>query len=371
MLAPFVCRSLRMARFLCLLPAAASSFLSTGSADAGPYSGFGAWSVACSNGLTCAMSVQGETSSWLWSFGIERSAQPADQGHIIVWAAPGEWPGEGRLIFAVDGEVVARASLAADDGDGEEAGRPARLVPDEGVRALIDAMAAGSTLELSFEATGEGAREPVSVSLSGVSASTLFIDETQDRLDRQDAWRAVGEGPTPSGEGATRDIDSIDQLSPAVRADFAGDGLCASLDPSDLAEMTINGGFRITLSEYRILVGLPCGQGGAYNQPFAFYAGANEASLRPLSLPEMTDTGPTTTPMAYNVSYDPVSDRISAFFRARGLGDCGTYTTWQVGDPAYPDMTGLTLIETRAKGDCDGDYAGGPENWPLIWPDGE
>ena len=57
------------------------------------------------------------------------------------------------------------------------------------------------------------------------------------------------------------------------------------------------------------------------------------------------------------------SARFQTFGRARGLGDCGIFSTYEI---AGPDAA--TLVEARAR-DCEGDpdLAGPPEGWPIVY----
>jgi hypothetical protein len=73
--------------------------------------------------------------------------------------------------------------------------------------------------------------------------------------------------------------------------------------------------------------------------------------------------------MAWNIGWDQPAKLLTAFFKGRGIGDCGSYDKWELGSGG--EGLSFTLIEARVKDDCDGDDGGGIENWPLVWPVGK
>jgi hypothetical protein len=63
-------------------------------------------------------------------------------------------------------------------------------------------------------------------------------------------------------------------------------------------------------------------------------------------------------PWLVNPIYDPARRTLTVFPRGRGLGDCGTITTWTW------TTGGFVLSEERSMGDCWGMT---PDVWPTLW----
>lgn len=316
-------------------------------------------SVSCNDALTCDVFTYNAQSE-LYSVIFRRAAR-AD--------APV------RLVLGVR-ETLAAGSSVAFSIDG----RPAMEIPVSGlsyraavyeytfegeaeIEALIAAAKAGRQLLVSFRARG---LDTVSrFSLSGFVDGLTFMDEVQGRVGGGDAMQAGG-GDLPPGEASSsvRSIGRLADLPYPVRAEFAAreGALCGGLEESRLADL---GGFEARTGEDSWLIGLPCGPGGAYNQPFAFWERTG-AVVRPVALPVMTEAGPSTDRFAWNVSWDQARLELTAFFKGRGIGDCGSLDRWRWTETGLGHA--FVLTEARAKPDCDGDPAGGPGTWPRLWP---
>lgn len=59
--------------------------------------------------------------------------------------------------------------------------------------------------------------------------------------------------------------------------------------------------------------------------------------------------------------FDPVNQILTVQTKARGLGDCGSYSEYQWQESSFQ------LKEYRDKSECDGVYIE-PKNYPLIYP---
>ena len=122
------------------------------------------------------------------------------------------------------------------------------------------------------------------------------------------------------------------------------------------------GGTRIDGEENNHLYVLPCGSPGAYNLPHTVIAfDSSEAIARRLYFPTLSPNGPTIMETAINLAYEPREDVLSAFYKGRGLGDCGIASTWKWDGYLYAQ---LTLLRETRKEDCDGKDT----EWPQVWP---
>ncbi len=85
---------------------------------------------------------------------------------------------------------------------------------------------------------------------------------------------------------------------------------------------------------------------------FAFHVYEDPGSGKPT---------PTRTPEILGVlNVAPASGRLTLFDKARGIGDCGIYSTFSL------RAGGFVPVETRAKTACDGKSGGGPTRWPKL-----
>jgi hypothetical protein len=333
-----------------------------GTAVAGVYREVRDWAVSCSNGLACSLQYAADDTGagMLRGIDFKRTADPDAPLSLIVrgdFSAFQEAGSEIDLVFSIDDETV--ASFAVEPAMLDEwASEIAIEEDDEGTLGmLVDAMKDSTRMELQM-----GSGESLDIPLSGVTAGLLVIDEAQDRLERTDALQATGTNP-PRETAPAAEITALDQLPDEVRADFEDEmAVCGGLDTDRIA---VGDGFRLERDNGLSLIGMPCGPGGAYNQPYALYALVGEV-FRPLDIPVMAEDGPSTTVLAYNIDVNAQTGEMTAFFRGRGIGDCGGYDRWSLGEDGM--RVTLTLVESRAKGECDGNFDDGPEAWPLVWP---
>jgi hypothetical protein len=314
------------------------------------------WSVECSNGLTCDMSFADWDAKGLQSVGLLRKGAPNAPLELKLRFAPDAAPDKApaaTYVFAVDGKPVltVKASELRADSNGSwfVYSDPSK------VAALAAAMQVGTAMTVTASGTPDNPVLPVK--LSGVKGALLYADEIQGRLERTDALVAKGDKAPPE-DAIARDIVSLDDLPDVVRKDFTGEGgACSDLDVSTIGQYQ---GFELSVGTTRVIV-VPCGMGGAYNQPYALYV-AYDVIVERISFPYMDNGTPTTMSTAYNVDFDPVKREMTSFFKGRGIGDCGQFYKWRMD----ADAISLRFVEERAKDDCD-EKEGGPETFPLIW----
>lgn len=233
----------------------------------------------------------------------------------------------------------------------------ARISADQ-ARALIAALAGGRT---AMVGTGE---EAMRLSVSGVSAALLWIDERQGRLDTVTALIRKGDAPASSVPAAP--ALPVVAAAPAVAQTGMKNGTQLPDAVEDLAKVRTCRGetgfspdFQSATQHYRlaadtVLWGVPCFM-GAYNTAY-LYVLTDEvgASPRIVSLPTTGEA--METPI--NSDYDPATRRLEAFGKGRGLGDCGTVHQWI--------WTGqeFVLEHERLMEACMGVTA---DLWPVTW----
>lgn len=313
--------------------------------------------VSCGFAQDCTLSLNAQESALLYGMGIQRSAQPGAKPELELVFVD-EPKVTDRVAFIVDGEQV--LDLPLGDFLQPDAAGSWRYTDDEALAQLMDALKAGQQLTVSLHEDG-GVKE-TDLSLSGFIAGLIYMDEQQERAGTVDALQARGDNPPPKPFPVTLIQDKSD-IPDSIRSQFYDEAtLCGSISDE---LFRFGGGFSAKIDEGSTLVALPCGAPGAYNQSYSFFR-QDSNGIMPLSLPVIEQDGPSTTDLAWNIGWSQSDKTLTAFFKGRGLGDCGTYHEWK----AKTDGEGVrfVLLEERSKGECDGNYAGGPQNWPRDWP---
>jgi hypothetical protein len=314
-------------------------------------------SVACTNGLSCDVSTYNAQSE-LYTV-IFRRGPAADAPVQLVLGVRETLVAGTEVRFEIDGAEILR--LPVSELSYRAAVYEYLFRGEDEIAKLMEAASAGRTLRVSFRARGF---DTVSAfSLSGFVAGLIFMDEVQGRVGREDALHA--DGPERARDDvAIRDLVAFSDLPLKLRAEFTDkfSGACGGLEESRFADL---GGFEALTSGEVWLIGLPCGSGGAYNQPYAFWERIG-TDFKRVPLPVMTEEGPSTDDIAWNISWDQSAQELTGFFKGRGFGDCGVFNRWVWKEGASGNV--FVLREARAKDECDGDATGGPENWPLVWP---
>lgn len=314
-------------------------------------------SVDCSDALTCDVSSYNAQSE-LYTVIFRRRASRDAPVRLVLGVRETLTPGsevtmqiDGRDVISIPvSELSYRAAVYEYTFDGESE-----------IKTLLEAARAGSELRVSYRARGVNTES--TFSLAGFVDGLVFMDEVQGRAGREDALQADGQARADE-ESPIHEITSFADVPFQIRREFAAStsASCGGLEESRFAVL---GGFEARMGGDVHLIGLPCGPGGAYNQPYAFWERIGQ-NFRRIPLPVMSAEGPTTTDLAWNISWDQERRELTGFFKGRGLGDCGEFNRWSWAE--WNDGNVFILREARMKGECDGDTAGGAENWPAIWP---
>lgn len=160
---------------------------------------------------------------------------------------------------------------------------------------------------------------------------------------------------------------SESELPRAVKKAWSGTiDMCTEFD-GDLIKSF--GGTEIAigqLDEYRKTVRfylLPCGSPAAYNtSQIGIFYHPEEKIAQVASYPQISEKGPTTVDVILNASWEAESGQLTALYKGRGLGDCGTSLIWEWNKTSFESA--FVLVEQRSKDNCDGVY----DEWPKVWP---
>ncbi len=322
------------------------------------------WRVVCDNGNACVAWTGGD-GGWL---------------RVALQPGPGQVPAieTGSWALGEIGDDSPGLNLMVDGRRQEVRAGPANAAHAQDhadrMRRLVSVIAQAKTIALSSGSQSEA------IPANGAAAAFLWIDERQGRLETAGALMRRGVRPdsaVPAGpplprvtparavdQGAFRGADNTMENEPPKVA------VPASLESrTDVGECRAEGNqtlnaaiLAVKLSASTELWGIPCGS-GAYNATYKLYlTGLNGANPRPAALPEREprregDTGGEGAWLV-NPIYDTAAQTLTVFPRGRGLGDCGTITTWTWTGTAF------ALTEERSMGDC---WGMGPDHWPTYW----
>lgn len=223
--------------------------------------------------------------------------------------------------------------------------------------ALFGALRKGNEARLSYiDVTG--APHDKDFSLNGLSAGLLFVAEQQgyDRIGKtiaapqhlieqteQDDAKLIAEQGIPDGlydrhmNGSDCEDPYSDRLS--------------SIGPTIAP-----------LSPVTTLYAIPC-TAHAYNITYRLYTvdRGEIGGIATLYFATYTDTfGWSGTDLLFNISYNAQTAKLSAFYKGRGLADCGNAGEWLWDEYAF------RMVSFQSHEKCDGTTS--PENWKTVFP---
>lgn len=309
---------------------------------------FGDWTVACDNVRACSaqgyrVADESGPQAGLW---LSRQAGPQGtwtaQLHLSGTDSP-ELPDGTLAEVRIGTRRFTRLPLDTD--------LPAATLP-----ALLSAMLEAPQMQVA--AAGHRA----TVSLQGLKAALLKMDDVQGRVGTASAWVARGAAaasqvpaapampvivaaPAPvqvPADEAQPLLASLGAL-PSVKAD------CTLLEEAvDAGEQLPDGTlFRITSGSYLLL--MDCDR-AAYQISSRLWRVTLRPQLaaRPEVLPDIGE------PAQYLMNVDFSDGRLNTWHKGRGVGDCGSSRQW------VWTATGFALRTAEESPDCNGMFGGGP-----------
>jgi hypothetical protein len=304
------------------------------------------WTVACNELVRCfaeTKNIAGAASDFLLR--LARNRDEAKWNVILVTGV--EAPKQPYEIYAdLDGTTVEFKGAEAAGMFGEII--DLHLLGPEAT-ALMAAM--GPASEIGFEFIGDnGEAFAPRFSLSGLSASLLWIDEKQGRIGSP---REAGDLPAGLEPAAVAAGGS--ELPEEVMITHNREGECEA--PEDLP----NGNEFITipLTDTRTMYLVPC-YAGAYNFAHAAYV-MEESRVKRHWFADYDEFGGwQATDIIVNPDWEGGGlGRLAMFNRGRGIGDCGSTGLWQVSEGR------LRMLKFTYKGDCDGEGEAG--EFPVVY----
>lgn len=319
--------------------------------------------VSCNNALLCNIYIANRSVS-LSSFGFRRSAAPDAQVQMVISVRPA-LRGGSDVRFLVDGQMVLELDVSMLS---YRAATYEYLYNDqENVTKLMKAVRQGKQVQISY--TTRSGRTTAPFSLSGITAGFIFADEVQGRIGADNAFMALSANvPTEAGavadEADVANYKSWSDMPTELSSYFGKEAGRCSNQTNDKVR-GVDGGFSASLDETSALIALPCGDAGAYNFPYAFWLQSGD-NFTPLALPVITQDGPSVSQLAWNIVWDGEVRELYAFFKGRGLGDCGSSNRWKLTDDAGSYR--FVLVEALEKNACDGIYKEDLSDYEKLWP---
>ena len=253
---------------------------------------------------------------------IKRDGGPAAAPHVSIVFDPGDKQPTADWSLSLDGHPV--AGVGPVHAEGSEAGARAELT-GHAAGALIAALRNGRSLEISA-----GGKSLVEISLAGSAAILLWVDDQQGRLETVTALARPGAKPAASVPAATAPplILAAPPIDQKGVPDHAPKGMTKGGDDCDLDPTITPDDIVARLAPGVVLWGPQCGM-GAYNEVSIFFLGDEHArNLRRISFPEAPGAGQAKDDLLINASFDPKTQTLAMFSKARGIGDCGQVTDW-------------------------------------------
>lgn len=305
------------------------------------------WFAVCDNGNDCTAfgPALADGTGWV-RVRMPAGGEARPEVHAGFWPNDGEF-GQSPVRVVVDGRPLKSGPLQAGDQD---------VTLSDPVSAVA-ALVAGRSMALI-----QGV-EAQRMNLTGATAALLWIDERQGRLDTvtalvrkgdkpASAARPVPDLPVVAAAAAASQANLPTQPTPSALVARPEVASCrAAWNPTSFEE----GLTRARLDDRTELWGVACGS-GAYNfMTRYFLTGPNGADPRPL---ELRATNGETREELVNSEYDPATRTLSQFSKGRGIGDCGTASTWTWTGRAF------VLSEETMMREC---WGAGADRWPTTW----
>jgi len=311
------------------------------------------WAAVCSNLGDCtAFGFSPEDADTGAYIMIKREAGPAAQPSVtLVYNAGSSEPAQAWTL-TLDGKPM--AGIGPVRAAGSENGARGALTGAAAMR-LVEALRNGQSLGLT------AAGKPLQgVSLAGSAAVLLWVDDQQGRVGTVTALTRKGPAPAsavhprlaPPLVTAAAPVSQAGLPKHPPKALFASDPDC-DLDPGTQPDDIV-----ARLAPGVVLWGPQC-QSGAYNEVNVFFIGDEHGGhARKVSFPEAPGAPAATSDVLFNVSFDPKTQTLSSFDKARGPADCGETAAWVWDGKAF------RLARENGLETCRG---ASPDDWPPVF----
>jgi hypothetical protein len=327
--------------------------LAAGSAHAAGTKTIKDWTGVCDNIGDCAAFGFSPGGQDIDSYvKLQRAAGPAATPTVeIIYDAPDTQPAQTWTIELDNHPVAGLRALRAVGGEG---GARAKL-SGAAAAGLIAAMKNAHELELVA-----GGKELVGVSLDGAAGMLLWLDDQQGRVGTVTALGKRGAKPAssvpppaPMPMVATAGPVSQSGLPDHAPKSLIKDVADCDLDPSVKPDDTV-----ARLAPGVVLWGPQC-EMAAYNETSIFFIGDEHArNLKRVRFPSPPGSGRQADDLLFNAGFDPKTQTLSQFSKARGIGDCGQADEWVWTGKAFELLSETVMPECHGALEAD---------WPPLY----
>lgn len=322
------------------------------------------WAVACNNQLVCSATsflVPADDASDASTgvditFGLERGAA-LDSVAKLSFAISGEGAWDKTLIGEDISLILADNTIELGKLTEQQVRDLTIYIAPDQTEAVLAAAQQAQTAALMV------ANIMTDISLKGLSAVLLYIDEQQQRLDTPSALLKKG---TKAFTAKPPKVATITPIIPPVDATVSDEMRAKVLATvrklklpeidecnTESAENTVNDAVDVLDSQH-YLVSLSCG-GGAYNSNVLLlvvpYDQIGKAKLAILDQGADSQSSLTGYP-----SYASSTGLLNNLYKGRGLGDCGSDSAW-----AWTGQQ-FTLVRSNSMSECRGNM-----NFLNVW----
>ena len=299
------------------------------------------WAVGCDNGRAChatsLLPEHGDQEPGVM-FSIERGAEPGAQPRLTVTGTEGK----GFALNAAGKKFRLRPAPGSTD---------QRVDPAQ-VGAAIAAMRTAPALTVE-----DGSGSPLgTISLAGVSAAMLYIDDVQKRVGTVTALARPGLRPA-STVPAPPPVPTIRSAAGPGTLKIETARIAALRKESEcIAENADWPGYDVEqepLDSAHTLILLGCGA-GAYNFssiPYVATRARGNVTVTQAKFDLKPDWGESATPMLVNAAWDSKEGLLTSFSKGRGLGDCGVGSDYAWDGQRFRQANQIEMHECRGSVD--------------------
>ncbi|WP_097163201.1 DUF1176 domain-containing protein [Enterobacter sp. CC120223-11] len=206
------------------------------------------------------------------------------------------------------------------------------------------------------------------ISLQGLKAALLFIDDRQKRVGSETAWIGKGDEPPLSVPPAPA-LKSVAKVNPTPTP-FSREEFDALLDygtqrlnNSQCSLDPLRREAWVTpLTDDKALLMLSC-ESGAYNTIYRAWLVSRQkpfvAQVVRLRLPFQPPDSEEREIELVNLTFNDKTRELQTLEKGRGQGDCGVQTRWRY------DGQRFRLVRYAGQPTCDNWQ--GPDAWPTLW----
>ena len=321
------------------------------------------WIAACDNLRTCAAYGFGAELAGNNYIRLDRDGG-ADAPLRITIVVDAQKDVTFRLVFDDPGLAGLPAGPVSGEANGDDDYKRLTISGPQAVAAALASLRKAKTLVITrIDPAGAPASDPVKseISLSGLAAALLWIDDQQKRVGTVTALIGRGDKPAtavpavpalPVVTAAKRATGPVPKKAPAAVLAKAR-AVCEDKKLSEADDIA-------RLGANEVMYSFVCANlSGAYNLFNALVIDTPGKAVRLAEFKFPRDYGATDHDYSpINAGFDETTQALSTFNKGRGIGDCGSTSDWVWDGQAF------RMIRSKAMPECHGIAE---TDWPTVY----